>query len=109
MVRSEPIADASLLDILARSSPGTAIPATRPMTATTISSSISVKPPWDGHKEHKGPNQLGPPFVSFISFMLIQRDGCPTYCTGTAADGIAAVVGIDAVCWKIVPRVSLAK
>ena len=29
--------------------------------------------------------------------------------TGTAADGIAAETGISAVCWKIAPRLSLAK
>src|SRR3954462_6725723 len=42
--RSDPIADASLPDIRARSRPGTAIAAMMPMMATTISSSISVKP-----------------------------------------------------------------
>ena len=42
--RSDPIADASLPDIRARSSPGTAIAAMMPMIATTISSSINVKP-----------------------------------------------------------------
>src|SRR5688572_13986207 len=40
----DPIADASLPDMRARSSPGTAIAAMMPMIATTISSSISVKP-----------------------------------------------------------------
>src|SRR6185503_3485465 len=44
MARSEPIADASLPDMRARSSPGTAIAAMMPMIATTISSSMSVKP-----------------------------------------------------------------
>src|SRR6516164_3831234 len=44
IARSEPIADASLPDIRARSRPGTAIAAMIPMMATTISSSISVKP-----------------------------------------------------------------
>src|SRR5260221_13586777 len=42
--RSDPIADASLPAILARNRPGTAIAAMIPMMATTISSSISVKP-----------------------------------------------------------------
>src|SRR3954451_19260228 len=45
IARSDPIADASLPDIRARSRPGTAIAAMMPMIATTISSSISVKPP----------------------------------------------------------------
>src|SRR3979411_2269568 len=44
MARSEPMADASLPDIRARSKPGTAIAAMIPMIATTISSSINVKP-----------------------------------------------------------------
>src|SRR6202163_664058 len=44
MARSEPIADASLPDMRARSRPGTAIAAMMPMIATTISSSINVKP-----------------------------------------------------------------
>jgi hypothetical protein len=44
MARSDPIAEASLPDIRARNSPGTAIAAMIPMMATTISSSISVKP-----------------------------------------------------------------
>jgi hypothetical protein len=44
MVRVEPIADASFPDIRARSRPGTAIAAMMPMMATTMSSSISVKP-----------------------------------------------------------------
>src|SRR5258705_8678877 len=44
MARSEPMADASLPDMRARSSPGTAIAAMMPMIATTISSSIKVKP-----------------------------------------------------------------
>src|SRR4051812_36159878 len=44
MARSEPIADASLPDIRARSNPGTAIAAMMPIIATTISSSIRVKP-----------------------------------------------------------------
>ena len=38
------MADASLPDIRARSSPGTAIAAMMPMIATTIKNSISVKP-----------------------------------------------------------------
>ena len=42
--RSEPIADASLPEIRARRRPGTAIAAMMPMIATTISSSMSVKP-----------------------------------------------------------------
>ena len=42
--RSEPIADASLPEMRARNNPGTAIAAMMPMIATTISSSISVKP-----------------------------------------------------------------
>ena len=42
--RSDPMADASLPAIRARSRPGTAIAAMMPMIATTISSSISVKP-----------------------------------------------------------------
>jgi hypothetical protein len=46
MARSEPIAEDSLPDIRARSRPGTAIAAMMPMIATTISSSISVKPFW---------------------------------------------------------------
>ena len=44
IARSEPMADASLPDMRARSRPGTAIAAMMPMIATTISSSISVKP-----------------------------------------------------------------
>src|SRR5216684_3921977 len=44
MARSEPMAEASLPDIRARSKPGTAIAAMMPMIATTISSSIRVKP-----------------------------------------------------------------
>ena len=44
IARSEPIADASLPDMRARSRPGTAIAAMIPMIATTISSSIRVKP-----------------------------------------------------------------
>ena len=44
IARSEPIADASLPDMRARSRPGTAIAAMMPMMATTISSSMSVKP-----------------------------------------------------------------
>ena len=46
MARIDPMADASLPDIRARSRPGTAIAAMMPMIATTISSSISVKPFW---------------------------------------------------------------
>src|SRR6476620_1763613 len=46
MARMEPIAEASLPDILARRSPGIAIAAMIPMMATTISSSMSVKPFW---------------------------------------------------------------
>ena len=44
IARSDPIAAASLLDIRARSSPGTAIAAMTPMIAITISSSIRVNP-----------------------------------------------------------------
>src|SRR4051812_40106790 len=44
IARSDPMADASLPAIRARSRPGTAIAAMIPMMATTISSSISVKP-----------------------------------------------------------------
>src|SRR4051812_4878732 len=46
MARIEPIADASLPDIRARRRPGIAIAAMIPMIATTISSSMSVKPFW---------------------------------------------------------------
>ena len=46
MARIDPMADASLPDMRARSKPGTAIAAMMPMIATTISSSISVKPFW---------------------------------------------------------------
>src|SRR6184192_902976 len=46
MARSDPIADASLPEMRARSRPGTAIAAMMPMIATTISSSIRVKPFW---------------------------------------------------------------
>ena len=42
--RSEPIADASLPEMRARRRPGTAMAAMMPMIATTISSSMSVKP-----------------------------------------------------------------
>ena len=42
--RSDPMADASLPEMRARSRPGTAIAAMMPMIATTISSSMSVKP-----------------------------------------------------------------
>src|SRR5882757_2720560 len=42
--RIDPIADASLPAIRARRRPGTAIAAMMPMIATTISSSIRVKP-----------------------------------------------------------------
>jgi hypothetical protein len=44
MARSDPMADASLPDMRARSRPGTAIAAMMPMIATTMSSSMSVKP-----------------------------------------------------------------
>src|SRR6266545_1615716 len=44
MARSEPMAAASLPDMRARSRPGTAIAAMMPMIATTISSSMRVKP-----------------------------------------------------------------
>src|SRR5262245_36123755 len=46
IARSEPMADASLPEIRARSRPGTAIAAMMPMIATTISSSMRVKPFW---------------------------------------------------------------
>ena len=46
MARTEPIADDSLPDMRARRRPGTAMAAMMPMIATTISSSISVKPFW---------------------------------------------------------------
>src|SRR6187401_325198 len=46
MARSDPIADVSLPDMRARSRPGTAMAAMMPMIATTISSSMSVKPFW---------------------------------------------------------------
>src|SRR5438874_8492447 len=45
MERSDPMVDASLPDMRARSRPGTAIDAMMPMIATTISSSTRVKPP----------------------------------------------------------------
>ena len=44
MARIDPMADASLPDMRARSRPGTAIAAMMPMIATTINSSINVKP-----------------------------------------------------------------
>src|SRR5438445_5838671 len=44
IARSDPMAEASLPDMRARSRPGTAIAAMMPMMATTISSSMSVKP-----------------------------------------------------------------
>ena len=44
MARSDPIAEASLPAMRARSRPGIAIAAMMPMIATTISSSMSVKP-----------------------------------------------------------------
>src|SRR5256885_17190456 len=44
MARSDPIADASLPAMRARRRPGIAIAAMMPMIATTISSSIRVKP-----------------------------------------------------------------
>ena len=44
MARIDPMADASLPDMRARSRPGTAIAAMIPMIATTMSSSINVKP-----------------------------------------------------------------
>src|SRR5688500_13032806 len=44
MARSDPMADASLPAIRARSRPGTAIAAMMPMMATTISNSIRVNP-----------------------------------------------------------------
>src|SRR3979490_553204 len=46
MARIDPIADASLPDMRARSRPGTAIAAMMPMMATTMSNSISVNPVW---------------------------------------------------------------
>src|SRR5215471_11996482 len=46
IARSEPIADASLPEMRARSRPGTAIAAMMPMIAMTISSSMRVKPFW---------------------------------------------------------------
>src|SRR5579863_8816436 len=44
IARRDPIADASLPEMRARSNPGTAIAAMMPMIATTISSSMRVKP-----------------------------------------------------------------
>src|SRR3954471_5305034 len=44
IARSDPIADASLPDMRARRRPGTAIAAMMPMIATTMSSSMRVKP-----------------------------------------------------------------
>jgi len=44
MARIEPIAEASLPDIRARSNPGIAMAAMIPIIATTISSSMSVNP-----------------------------------------------------------------
>src|SRR3954471_4070842 len=44
IARSEPMADASLPDMRARRRPGTAIAAMMPMIATTINSSMRVKP-----------------------------------------------------------------
>src|SRR5437763_1381714 len=44
MARSDPIADASLPDMRARSRPGTAMAAMMPMIATTISNSMRVNP-----------------------------------------------------------------
>src|SRR5262245_54403922 len=44
MARIDPMAEASLPAIRARSRPGTAIAARMPMIATTMSSSIRVKP-----------------------------------------------------------------
>src|SRR5207244_44891 len=46
IARSEPMADASLPEMRARSRPGTAMAAMMPMIATTISSSMRVKPFW---------------------------------------------------------------
>ena len=46
MARTEPMADASLPDMRARRRPGIAMAAMMPMIATTISSSMSVKPFW---------------------------------------------------------------
>jgi len=44
MARIDPMADASLPDMRARSRPGTAMAAMMPMMATTINSSMRVKP-----------------------------------------------------------------
>ena len=44
MARSDPIEEASFPDIRARSSPGTAMAAMMPMMATTMRSSMRVKP-----------------------------------------------------------------
>src|SRR5207249_4513284 len=60
MVRIEPMAEASLPDMRARSRPGTAIAAMMPMIATTISSSMRVKPSF---------------FCIFFKFNLLERSG----------------------------------
>src|SRR3979490_92276 len=59
IARSEPMAEASLPDMRARRRPGTAIAAMMPMIATTISSSMRVKPLvlrslLDGSPQHTG-------------------------------------------------------
>jgi hypothetical protein len=47
MARIDPMANDSLPDMRARSRPGIAMAAMMPMIATTISSSMSVKPRWN--------------------------------------------------------------
>src|SRR3954470_6761480 len=70
--RSEPIADASLPEMRARSRPGTAIAAMMPMIATTIRSSIRVKPFW---------------FRTFIANLLTEIDVPPPLSDGMEQRG----------------------
>src|SRR5262245_35859082 len=64
MARSDPIADASLPDMRARSRPGTAIAAIIPIIATTISSSISVNPRAPARVLRKGFMSVLPPYYA---------------------------------------------
>src|SRR5437588_12599823 len=100
IARSEPRADASLPAILARSLPGIAIGAMMPMIATTMSSSISVKPLvlFITRVQKKGgfaPREH-PPGIDRLNRYLMAT---AAFGVGTPAALIAVIV---AVCWKMV-------
>ena len=81
MARSEPIADASLPDIRARSRPGTAMAAMMPMMATTMSSSMSVKPLLLRIRMmYQSPHDLGYRlFVRKAAPPILAARACPLY------------------------------